>query len=65
VLTSVGVNVLPSEIAVAFVGDKFAGDDEEMTDERMKGVLEDLGASLVEMLKKTHDEIEGVSDRSR
>lgn len=65
VLTSVGVNVLPAEIAVAFVGDKFAGDDEEMADERMKGILEDLGASLVEMLKKTLGEIEGVSDKGR
>jgi chromate reductase, NAD(P)H dehydrogenase (quinone) len=64
VLTSVGVNVLPQEVAVSFAGDKFAGDSEEMIDERMKGILETLGASLVEMLKKTHAEIEVVSEMS-
>ncbi|MGH9844340.1 MAG: NADPH-dependent FMN reductase [Blastocatellia bacterium] len=64
VLTSVGVNVLPQEVAVSFAGDKFAGDSEEMTDERMKGILEALGASLVEMLKKTHAGIELVSEMS-
>jgi len=53
VLTSLGVNVLPSEIAVAFVGDKCAGESEEMTDTRMKEALEKPGESLVEMLKKT------------
>ena len=57
VLTSVGVNVLPSEIAVAFVGDKFDGEGEEMTDAKMRAALEKLGESLVEMLKKTHGEI--------
>ena len=56
VLTSVGVHVLPTEIAVPFVGDKFAGDDEEMVDERTMRLLEGLGASLVEMLKKTQGE---------
>ena len=50
VLTSVGVNVLPTEVAVSFVSDKFAGESEEMIDERMKGTLERLGVSLVEML---------------
>lgn len=64
VLTSVGVNVLPQEVAVSFAGDKFAGDGEEMIDERMKGILEALGASLVEMLKRTHAEIEDVSETS-
>lgn len=54
VLTSVSVNVLPQEIAVSFAEEKFAGDDEEMTDETMKSRLEELGALLVEMLKKTH-----------
>lgn len=53
VLTSVGVYVLPVEIAVPFVGDKFDGDGDELTDERTKRALEGLGASLVEMLKKT------------
>jgi hypothetical protein len=54
----VGVLVLPQEIAVSFVADKFAGDGEEMVDERMKGVLEALGASLVEILKKTRANID-------
>src|SRR5256714_10511796 len=54
VLTSVGVNVLPTEIAVPLVGDKFVGDGEEMTDEKMKLTLENLGAALVAMLQKTH-----------
>lgn len=46
------VNVLPVEIAVTFVKDKFDGDSAEMTDEKMKKILEDLGSSLVEILKK-------------
>lgn len=54
VLTSVSVNVLPQEIAVAFAEEKFTGDDEEMIDETMKARLEELGGLLVEMLKKTH-----------
>jgi NAD(P)H-dependent FMN reductase len=54
VLTSVGVIVLPQEIAVTFAEDKFAGDGDEMTDETVRGNLEALGAALVEMLRKTH-----------
>jgi chromate reductase, NAD(P)H dehydrogenase (quinone) len=54
VLTSVGVHVLPVEVAVPFVGDKFDGDGDEVKDERTRRALEGLGASLVEMLKKTH-----------
>ena len=54
VLTSISVNVLPQEIAVPFAEEKFAGDDEEMIDETMKARLEELGALLVETLKKTH-----------
>jgi len=50
------VNVLPVEIAVTFVQDKFDGDGAEMTDEKTKKVLEDLGASLVRMLEKTTGE---------
>jgi chromate reductase, NAD(P)H dehydrogenase (quinone) len=65
VLTSVGVNVLPQEIAVTFADDKFSGDDEEMTDARMKGILENLGASLVDMLKKTHGKIAITSDTNQ
>ncbi|HWP44090.1 MAG TPA: NAD(P)H-dependent oxidoreductase [Blastocatellia bacterium] len=56
VLTSVGVHVLPREIAVSFVADKFDGDGEEMTDVKMRAVLEGLGASLVEMLRKMRGE---------
>ncbi len=52
VLMSVGVNVLSAEIAVSFVGSKFDGDSEAMTDEKTKNNLEKLGASLVEMLEK-------------
>jgi chromate reductase len=54
VLTSVGVIVLPQEIAVTFAEDKFAGEGWEMTDERTRGNLEALGAALVEMLRRTH-----------
>ncbi len=53
VLTSVSVNVLPQEVAVTFAEERFEGESEEMTDEKMKQTLEDLGATLVEMLKKT------------
>jgi chromate reductase, NAD(P)H dehydrogenase (quinone) len=60
VLMSVGVNVLSAEIAVSFAGDKFHGDNEEMTDEKMKASLEKLDESLVEMLRKTRGEIAGV-----
>ncbi|MEO8074441.1 MAG: NAD(P)H-dependent oxidoreductase [Acidobacteriota bacterium] len=62
VLTIMFVNVLPSEIAVANVGKMFDGDSETMTDEKMKKILEDLGASLVDMLKKTHGEVEVVEE---
>lgn len=64
VLTSVGVNVLPNEIAVSFVASKFNGDGEEMTDERMKRILEDLGASLVEMLRRANGGVELRSGKS-
>src|ERR671932_50595 len=53
VLTSVGVIVLPQEVAVTFAEDKFAGEGWEMIDEGMRGSLEALGAALVEMLRKT------------
>ena len=58
VLMSVGVDVLSSEIAVSFVGNKLDGDGEKMTDEKMKELLEQLGVSLVDMLKKLHSEEE-------
>ena len=52
VLTSVGVLVLPQEVAVTFAEGRFADGGEEMADEKMKGSLETLGAALVEMLKR-------------
>lgn len=52
VLTSVGVYVLPSEIAVPQAGDKFNGNGSEMIDEKMKANLENLAASLAELLQK-------------
>lgn len=54
-LTIMFVNVLPTEIAVTFVQDKFDGDGPEMTDEKMKKILGDLGASLVRMLEKLQE----------
>src|SRR5919202_1587342 len=54
VLTSVGVVVLPQEVAVTFAEDKFEGDGWEMTDEKTKENLEALGAALVEMLRRAH-----------
>ena len=51
------VNVLPTEIAVGKVHEMFDGDGEEMTDEKMRSILENLGASLVEMMKKMPGEI--------
>lgn len=62
VLTILLVNVLPSEIAVGKVNEMFDGNGEEMTDEKMKKLLESLGESLVDMLRKTHGEIELVSN---
>lgn len=50
VFTTMGLHVLPLEIAVGFVGQKFDGDGIEMTDEKTKGFLESLGASLVHKL---------------
>ncbi len=64
VLSILGVNVLPSEIAVTFAGEKFDGDGTEIIDEKMKHILEKLGAELVAMLKKTHGDIGFVSDTS-
>lgn len=61
VLSIMFVNVLPMEIAVTFVGEKFDGDGEEMKDEKTKKLLEDLGAQLSGMLKKTHGEAEAAA----
>jgi NAD(P)H-dependent FMN reductase len=53
VLTSVSVNVLPREVAVTFADERFVGASEQMTDEKMKQTLENLGAALAEILKRT------------
>ncbi len=57
VLSILLVNVLPTEIAVSAVHTMFEGDSDQMTNEKMKGLLEDLGDSLSDMLKKTHGDI--------
>lgn len=62
VLSILLVNVLPSEIAVGKVHEMFDGNAEEMTDEKMKKILEELGDSLVDILRKTHGEIEVVAE---
>ena len=62
VLTIMLVNVLPSEIAVAKVGSMFEGDSEEMTDEKMKGILHEVGASLVDNIRRMHGEFEVVEE---
>lgn len=59
VLTILFVNTLPAEIAVSFVAGKFEGDSDVMTDDRTQAMLEDLGASLCSMLRKTHGEVAG------
>ena len=64
VLTILLVNTLPSQIAVTFVGDKFDGNSEAMTDEKTRKILEDLGASLADMLKKTHGKEETVESET-
>jgi chromate reductase, NAD(P)H dehydrogenase (quinone) len=58
VLTIMFVNVLPTEIAVTFVGEKFEGDSSELKDEKTKKLLEDLGAQLAAMIRKTNAETE-------
>lgn len=64
VFSIMGVNVLPSEIAVGFVSGMFDGDGTDMTDHKMKTILEKLGADLVSMLRKTHGDVGFVSDTS-
>jgi NAD(P)H-dependent FMN reductase len=51
VFTTMGVHVLPMEIAVGFVMQKFEGDSGEITDEKTKGLLAGLGAMLANVLK--------------
>ncbi len=62
VLTIMFVNVVPTEIAVGKVNGMFDGDSEEMTDDKTRKMLEELGASLVDILKKTHGEVEVVEE---
>ncbi len=50
VLTIMGTWVLPAEIAVSFVGQKFDGDGTEMTDDKMRSILEGQGTALVNAL---------------
>ncbi len=63
VLTIMLVNVLPMEIAVGKVNTMFDGDGEEMTDEKMKKILHDVGKSLVHMIRKTHGKAETVANQ--
>lgn len=64
ILSILGMNVLPSEIAVSFAGKLFEGDGGEITDEKMKRLLENQGAALTAMLRKTHGEIEVCANTS-
>ncbi len=51
VFSLMGVYVLPSEVAVPFVGQKFDGDGTEMTDEKMRSILTGHGANLVKAIR--------------
>ena len=52
ILSIMGVTILPTEIAVTFVGQKFEGDSGTITDEKAKKQLESLGGQLVEAIRK-------------
>ncbi|MFZ1701298.1 MAG: NAD(P)H-dependent oxidoreductase [Pyrinomonadaceae bacterium] len=52
VFTIMGVNVLPTEVAVPFVGQKFDGNASEMTDDKTKMFLERIGATLCGALER-------------
>jgi NAD(P)H-dependent FMN reductase len=52
VLTIMTVEVVPLEIAVTFAEEKFESDT--MTDEKTKKLLEKLGASVVDTVRKLH-----------
>jgi len=64
VLTILLVNTLPSEIAVGKVGGMFDGDGSDMTNPTMRGILEDTGKSLADMLRKTHGDVEVVESET-
>ena len=61
-LSIMGVTVLPSEIAVTFVAQKFDGDSYEIKDEKTKALLEGLGSTLADTLVKFHGQTRFVSD---
>jgi len=63
-LSIMGIVVLPSEIAVTFVGQKFEGGSDKITDDKTKGLLEGLGAALTDMLIRFHGQAKFVSDTS-
>jgi NAD(P)H-dependent FMN reductase len=62
VLSIMGVTVLPSEIAVTFVADKFESDSYSINDEKTKSLLEGLGNALADTLEKFHGREKIVSD---
>jgi len=62
ILSIMGVTVLPSEIAVTFVADKFDGDSYEIKDEKTQALLESLGSTLADTLDKFHGTAKFVSD---
>ena len=64
ILTILLVNALPSEIAVGRAHEMFDGNETEMIDEKMKGILQELAKSLVDTLRKTHGEIEVVKSKT-
>lgn len=51
VLSVLGLHVLPTEIAVGKVHEMFDGEEIEMTDARMKSILESLGSKLSATIK--------------
>jgi NAD(P)H-dependent FMN reductase len=64
ILSIMGVTVLPSEIAVTFVADKFEGDGYAINDEKTKSLLEGLGNALADTLEKFHGREKIVTDTS-
>lgn len=52
VMTSLGIWLLPSEIAVSGVAARFDGAGTDMTDEKMLGILKNHGAALVHALER-------------
>lgn len=46
-LSNLGMVVLPGDVAVGFASQKFDGDSWEMTDDKLRAILESHGANLV------------------